>query len=105
MCLLGTAAYGLITSDDKWQHQSDTLFIKLGLHHIELIAQLFASLSENMDMMLLAMKTVYNILPTGTDGERRRFITMLNDACELGDVINGPGEKGYYGMNLIQYED
>lgn len=102
--LLLVAAYGLVNSNAKWQHQSDEAFISLGLEHVALVPQLFC-LRKDGEVTMLAVKIVDDILLTGTDSSMRLFITEFNKKFTLGEVVHGPNSLRFYGMNLIQESD
>lgn len=64
--LLLAAAYGLINSNAKWQHQSDLAFFKLGLQQVKLIPQLFIKM-EDGDVVMVVVKMFDDVLLTGKD--------------------------------------
>lgn len=53
----------------------------------------------------MAIKIVDDILMEGNDDDMRCFISKFNDTFELGEIVKGPCDLRYYGMNVIQDAD
>ena len=102
--LLLVAAYGLVNSGAKWQHQSDELIINMGFLQSKHIPQLFYLFVDGSLRIILA-KIVDDIILTGEDDDTNAFIEHFNSIYELGSVASGPGELRFYGTNVIQLDD
>lgn len=54
---------------------------------------------------MIVIKIVDDILLTGVDSEMRSFIINYNNKYKLGEVVSGPGNLRFYGLNITQEED
>lgn len=103
--LLLVAAYGLVNSGAKWQHQSDDVLFSMGLLQSKYIPQLFYSFNNQGEIQMLLAKIVDDIILTGEEGITAKFIDDFNRVFELGSVVSGPGEMRFFGTNLLQKDD
>ena len=102
--LVTVATYGLVNTNAKWQSHSDSTFIKLGLHGIVHIPQLFYSL-ETPAQELLAVKITNDIFIAGNDPTKRNFIERLSEIYELSTITHLPGTCLLFGLHVSQSED
>lgn len=89
--LLLAAVYCLVNANAKWQVESDSALLSLGLKPIPQIAQLFVMEASNHDVRLIVIKIIDDILATGTDAELRSFATEFCKRFSLGTIFHGPG--------------
>lgn len=61
------------------EYHSNSLFIKLGLQQVESIRQQFALYSKKWKVLLLAFKSVEDIVFTNNERGMRTFIIKFND--------------------------
>lgn len=102
--LLIVAAYGLVNSGAKWQHQSDEVLQRLKLVQSRFIPQLFYMYVDGELVMVLA-KIVDDIILTGKDDITEKFLSEFNEIFELGSVVSGPGNLRFFGININQNDD
>ena len=102
--LLLVAAYGLVNSGAKWQHQSDDLLLELGLTQSKYVPQLFYKF-KNQKLELILAKIVDDIIITGEEDMTAKLISDFNSIFELGSVVEGPGEMRFFGTNIFQNPD
>lgn len=103
--LLLAAAYGLENANAKWQVKSDSALASLGLIQSSAIPQLFVHTDRNGNIDMIVIKMVDDILATGQDDVLKSFVTDFGGPFALGEIMHGPGQLRFFGLNIVQHED
>lgn len=56
-------------------------------------------------LVLIVVKIVDDLLPTGLPCEAKKFLTAFNDEFSFGTVVCGPEILKFYVVSIIQIED
>lgn len=102
--LLLVDAYGLVNSNEKWQHNSDEVMFNLGLSHLSVITQLCYQM-KNEKLVLIVIKIVDDLLITGEKEFMDNYLNDFNEKFEFGTIIRSPGISKCFDLTILQNND
>lgn len=102
--LLTVATYGLVNANGKWQSHYDKTLIRLGLHVIVHIPQLFYMLQSPIEE-LLAVKVTGDFIIAGNERSKRDLIEGISKIYELGTISHLTVVGFFFGLNVSQSDD
>lgn len=104
LCLLLTAAYGLVNANAKWQEHSDSTLHDLGFSQLVHVPQLFyRKVSGTTES--LAVKVVDDILVCGQKTHLDQFVHNISAKYTVGTIVRGPGTLSFFGLTIVQDVD
>lgn len=98
------AAYGLVSSNAKFQTQADQFILEICLSHMNVTPQLFY-LYRDKNLVLTVAKIVDGLIMTGLKSDVEMFLRRFDERFKLGTIVHGPGVLRFFGMTIEQFDD
>lgn len=99
--LLLTASYGLVNANAKFQLQSDSLLLKMGLQCVIEIPQLFYYKLRGQLVALMA-EIVDDFSDTGKSDIVEKLLNDMESRFKFGAIVHGPGKCVLFGFIITQ---
>lgn len=103
--LLTVAAYGLTSTNAKWQNHSNNMMIECDMAQLPFVPQLFYRLGDTGLVDELAVKLVDDVIFGGSEDVRAELVEKMKGYFDIGTISHTPGKMFFLWALITQYDD